>query len=158
MRFQTLEEVPNPVGFPTSLYAGEAGRMSKPQLFQCFRFSDAERAMDFLQVLGFTEIFVVRDEDDPTLVVHAQYRWRDNGGIMFGSDRNDGMPEAFDPGGGVCNIVVESDETVDELFARAVAAGATAFSEPSNPPHGGRTAGVLDFDGNYWNIDSYPGE
>ena len=132
--------------------------MSKPQLYQCFRFSDADRAIELLTALGFREAFIVRDEADPSRGVHAQYLWRDNGGIMFGSVRDDGKPGAFSHGGSICNIVVESDDEVDAVYARALAAGAVSAAEPSNAPHGGRVAGVVDIDGNYWNIDSYPGE
>ena len=64
----------------------------------------------------------------------------------------------FRLGASVCNLVVASDEQVDEVLRRGVEAGGRVAAEPSEPPHGGRTAGILDHDGNYWNIDSYPGE
>lgn len=132
--------------------------MTKPQLFHCLRYTDANRGIEFLTALGLTEVFVVRDPNDPSIVQHAQLRWRDNGGVMLGSARDDGKGEHFGTGGHVCNLVVGSDAQVDEVLGRAVAAGGSVAAEPSEPPHGGRTAGVLDFDGNYWNIDSYPGE
>lgn len=132
--------------------------MTKPQLHHCLRYRDADRALAFLQALGFTERLVVRDPGDPSVVVHAQVQWRDNGGVMLGSARRDDKAEYLEPGRGVCNLVVASDEEVDATVARAVAAGGTLVAEPSHPPHGGRTAGVLDHEGNYWNIDSYEGE
>lgn len=131
--------------------------MTTPQLFQCFTYRDAPAALEFLAALGFTERLVVRDEDDPTRIVHAQLQWRDNGGVMLGSARVDEKTE-LNTVHSVCNIVVASDAEVDETLARALAAGGTLAAEPSNPPHGGRTAGVLDLEGNYWNIDSYAGE
>ena len=45
--------------------------MTQPQLFQCFRYADAEAALTFLAALGFTERLVVRDGD---AIVHAQLR------------------------------------------------------------------------------------
>lgn len=69
---------------------------------------------------------------------------------MLGSSRGDDGP--YSPG--VCNLVVESDDAVDTLVEAAPATGATLVA----PPHGGRAACVSDFDGNYWNLDSYPGE
>lgn len=130
--------------------------MDKPQLFHCLRYADADRALTFLRALGLTEVMVVRDEQDPSIVHHAQLRWRDNGGVMLGSQRGDGQDDRY--GGGVASLVVESDDAVDQTLARALEAGGTLAAEPSNPPHGGRTAGVLDPEGHYWNIDSYEGE
>jgi len=127
--------------------------MTTPQLFHCLRYTDADRGIDFLQAIGFTAAMIVRDPDDATLVAHAQLAWRDNGGIMLGSVRDD------DPhyGPGICNLVVASDEDVDSLFAAALAHGATTVTEPNDAPHGGRNACVADFDGHWWNLDSYPG-
>lgn len=133
--------------------------MTKPQLFHCLAFADADRQIDFLTAIGFTEVLIVRDQDDPTRVVHAQFRWRDNGGLMFGSVRaDDPVGFASRPGGGACNLVVESDAVVDEVVAIALAHGATLAQEAHNPPHGGRSAAVRDAEGNLWNVDSYPGE
>jgi PhnB protein len=39
---------------------------------------------------------------------------------------------------------------VDAAYARAIAAGATSLSEPSEQPHAGRIAGVADLEGNHW--------
>ena len=63
--------------------------MTTPQLFHCLRYTDADRGIDFLQAIGFTTAMIVRDPDDATLVAHAQLAWRDNGGIMLGSVRDD---------------------------------------------------------------------
>lgn len=104
--------------------------MAKPQLFHCLRYTDADRAIEFLEALGFARALVVRDPDDETVVAHAQLNWRDNGGVMLGSTR---------PG--------EDNDAVDRLLERAVTAGATVILPPTNHPHGGRTGCVADFDG-----------
>ncbi len=132
--------------------------MTKPQLFACLTYERGDAALAFLEALGFHPVLIVRDDDDPTRIVHAQLRWRDNGGLMFGSARSDELGEHLTPGGGVVNLVVEPDAAVDATLQRAVAAGATIIQEPHHPPHGGRTALARDAEGNYFNIDSYPGE
>ncbi len=130
--------------------------MAQAKLFHCLRYTDADRALRFLEAIGFEVVLVVRDSEDETFVHHAQLKWRDNGGVMLGSSREGKNEPQYRPG--VCNLVVDSDSTVDELVDIALNVGASIISQPSNPPHGGRTACVADFDGNYWNFDSYPGE
>lgn len=130
--------------------------MSTPQLYACLRYHDADAAITFVKALGLTERIVVRDENDPSFVHHAQFRWRDNGGIMFGSDRESGIgPQT---GGAFVNLVVAADEEVDQVLAAALAAGGTQLGEVQEPPYGGRSVAVTDPGGNTWNIDSYPGE
>lgn len=128
----------------------------KPQLFQCFRFTDTQQALDYMLALGFTEKLVVRD--DQSRITHAQLQWRDNGGVMFGPVMDDASDERLPAGGHICNLVVTSDDAVDEIFQKALDAGASVDAEPSHPPYGGRTASVVDFDGNFWSFGSYEGE
>lgn len=130
--------------------------MTKPQLYACLRFTDCDAGIAFVEALGFTERLVVRDPEQPGLIHHAQYQWRDTGGIMFGSDRPDGIGPA--PGTGCINLVVASDAEVDAVLNRALAVGARQLSEITEPDHGGRSVAVADSEGNIWNIDSYPGE
>lgn len=152
------------VFFKTDSGAGaHAGDMNttetKPQLFHCLCFRDADAGIAFLRALGFTERLVVRDPDDPSVVVHAQFQWRDNGGVMFGSVRADD-PAGFAsrPGVSACNLVVPTDADVDAALQRALDAGGRLVAGPTEPPYGGRTVTVSDPEGNLWNIDSYPGE
>lgn len=128
----------------------------KPQLFQSFRFTDADRALDYLLALGFTDRLVVRDDDGR--ITHAQLQWRDNGGVMFGPVKGDESDDKLPAGGHICYLVVASDAEVDRIFRRALDAGASVDAEPSHPPFGGRTASVVDFDGNFWSFGSYEGE
>lgn len=128
--------------------------MTAPQLFHCLRYSDANRGIAFLEALGFTTALVVRDDDDPSLVWHAQLSWRDSGGVMLGSSRGEDDPQYQR---GVCNLVVAGDDDVDRLVSTALQHGATVVTEPNDAPHGGRNACVADFDGHWWNLDSYTG-
>lgn len=133
--------------------------MTKSQLFACLAFADADRGIEFLKALGFTERLIVRDPDDPSHVVHAQFRWRDNGGLMVGSVRpGDDREFAPKPGGGRINLVVAGDDEVGATLQRAVAAGGRVVAEVEHQPYGGCCGAVADPEGNMWNIDSYEGE
>lgn len=126
-------------------------------VFPAFRTTDAQKTIALLEALGFTERAVYRDLDDPTQVMHAEYARGDRGGVMFGSARGDSTGLDDKIGGMTCYVVVESDAAVDELFAEAIAVGATAVRGPTDEPHGGREGDVHDHDGNFWGIGSYPG-
>ena len=130
--------------------------MTKPQLFACLRYVDVDAALPLLEALGFSERFVMRDDADPSVVHHAQSGWRDNGGIMLGTDRDRGVGPR--PGTACINLVVPTDADVDQTLARALAAGARQISPVDEPPHGGRSVAVTDAEGNIFTIDSYPGE
>jgi uncharacterized glyoxalase superfamily protein PhnB len=132
--------------------------MSERTLFHSLQFSDAERAMEFLRAVGFVEAVVHRD--DAGAVLHAQYDWRDTGGVMFGSLAADREETGWvrSTGHGQCYCVVESDARVDEVHAAALAAGGTSIRPPEDPPYGGRTCAVRDPEGNQWSFGSYPGE
>lgn len=131
--------------------------MTTPQLYATFRYQDADQALAFLRALGFTERLVVRDEQDPSVVQHAQLQWRDNGGVMLGS-----VQPRMHPGPTVgqqsANLVVASDAEVDATIQRALQAGGTLAQEIRENPYGGRSGLIRDPEGNHWNIDSYPGE
>lgn len=132
--------------------------MTNAQLFACLRYHDADRALRFLHALGFEEHLVVRRDADPTIIEHAQLRWRDNGGVMLGSVRTDDREFTIHPGMACTNLVVATAAEVDEVVVKGMAAGGTLVQEPNEPPYGGRSAMVRDPEGNLWNIDSYPGE
>lgn len=132
--------------------------MPDTQLFACLRYTDAERGIAFLEALGFESRLVVRHESDPTIIEHAQLRWRDSGGVMLGSVRDDDRGVTVHAGVTTCSLVVAADSEVDQVLEKAVDAGATVVRPAEHPPYGGRSALVRDFDGNLWNIDSYAGE
>src|SRR5258708_29629808 len=48
-------------------------------------------------------------------------------------------------------------EDVDQVYAKAIAAGATSISEPKNQPYQERSAGIKDSFGNIWYIGTYQG-
>ena len=132
--------------------------MNTPQLFQALSFRDADVGIAFLRTLGFAEILVVRADADPSVVEHAQLRWRDNGGLMCGSADRPGEGWERRIGAGSCYLVVATDGEVDEVHARAVAAGGRSTQPPTDQENGGRSCTVQDPEGNQFSIGSYPGE
>ena len=132
---------------------------NQPTLFASFAFDDVERAITFLTAIGFEERLVARDEDDPTVVHHAQFAWRERGGIMFGSTGRRTPGEGYqDLGPASAYLVVDRDDEVDEIYAKALAAGATSLIVPEDQTYGGRSATVRDAEGNQWSFGSYAGE
>lgn len=129
-----------------------------PQLFACFRSTDANKTIDFLEQIGFRRSLVVPDESRPGVVNHAQLRWRDDGGVMLSTIRDDSSPLDAAAPTFVIYLVVPSEEEVDAVWERALAAGAQESQAPRNESHGGRSCEVRGPDGITLNIGSYPGE
>ncbi len=133
--------------------------MSTRQLFLTLTFTDAEAGMAFLRAVGFTEALVVRSQDDPSVVEHAQFHWRDHGGVMCGSADKPGRDQfPITPGESRCYCVVDEDSDVDRVYAAALAAGASSVREPVDEDYGGRGCAVRDAEGNLWSFGSYAGE
>lgn len=125
-------------------------------LYHSLVFKDVPRAIAFLEAVGFTRAALYTDPDDPDVVVHAQFDWRDTGGIMFGSQREGGLHTSV--GTASCYCVLERDEDVDAVHAAALAAGGTSIRPPEDPEYGGRGCTVADPEGNQWSFGTYPGE
>lgn len=130
-----------------------------PTAFPCFQTSDTEAMIGLLDSLGFAERLVVRDDDNPGRIVHAEYRWRETGGIMFGSARGDGS--AWDrTGGAMIYLVASDDDEVRRLHAVIDGLGndvAKTNGEPEARDYGGVEFSFVDFDRNSWSIGSYAG-
>jgi len=96
----------------------------------------------------FTEHATYRDDADPSAVVHAESLWPGGGGVMFGSRR---------PIGAVDNFAAAYLATgyPDDVFERAVEAGATVLREMVDHDYGGRGGRVADLEGNHWSFGSY---
>jgi uncharacterized glyoxalase superfamily protein PhnB len=132
--------------------------MSNRTLFHSLTFADAATGMAFLEAVGFDKAAVYTDPDDPEVVVHAQYNWRDTGGVMFGSRRDKGPQWLDSTGQARCYCVVDSDARVDEVHAAALRAGGSSVQEPMDMDYGGRGCTVRYPEGNEWSFGSYPGE
>lgn len=132
---------------------------NRSQVFHCVKYADADRGLVFLTQIGFTEVLVVRNENDLSVIEHAELCWRDNGGIMMGSLRDDNTNGANEVAGhSVCYLVVPTDVEVDQVFAQAMSAGAESIESPADRSFGGRMATVADPEGNLWSFGSYAGK
>lgn len=123
-----------------------------PTVWPTFRSRDPRALIAFLtEAFGFVAAAVY--EDDGGVVVHAELRWPEGGGVMLGAVRDDNGTVAA-PGTSSVYVVTAD---VDALHARAVAAGADVTVAPFDTDYGSRDFAVRDPDGNHWNFGTYPG-
>jgi uncharacterized glyoxalase superfamily protein PhnB len=120
------------------------------RLWHTMSFRDANAMIAWLSAIGFVEHATYRDEHDASVVVHAEWLWPGGGGIMFSSQRPDGA--VTNVGGSAAYLVTDDP---DEVFGRAVAAGATVTREMVDQDYGGRGGSVEDPEGNHWSFGSY---
>ena len=124
--------------------------VSTTTLWHTFSVRDADAMTAWLGAIGFREHATHRDEQDPSVVVHAEWAWPGGGGIMFGSERADGVLAGTGP---AAAYLVSSDP--DTVFEAAVAAGATVVRPMVDQDYGGRGGSVTDPEGNHWSFGSY---
>lgn len=118
--------------------------------WQTLSFRDTEAMTTWLRAVGFTEHATYRDEQDPAVVVHAEWLWPGGGGIMFGTAR----PGTVLEGTGPSAAYLVTDDP-DRAFTAAVDAGGTVVREMVDQDYGGRGGSVLDPEGNHWSFGSY---
>jgi uncharacterized glyoxalase superfamily protein PhnB len=121
---------------------------SAVRLWATLSFGDADRMMEWLTAIGFTEHSIYHDEEGR--VMHAEWLWPGGGGIMFGTARSDSP--LHEPG--KAGLYLVTDEP-DAVFDAAVAAGATVQRPMVDQEYGGRGGSVLDPEGNVWSFGSY---
>ncbi len=130
-------------------------------MIPCLRYVDAPAAIRFLcDAFGFDRHAVYPDDDDPTIIHHAQLVLGD-GMVMLGSVRdveNESLytwSTARDLGGVTgCIYVVVPDPDAHCLHARNE--GAVVVQEPrDNDGYPGRGYSALDPEGNVWSFGSY---
>jgi uncharacterized glyoxalase superfamily protein PhnB len=108
--------------------------------------------IDFLvEAFGFVRTAVYEDGGQ---VAHAQLDWPEGGGIMLGTHKPDGE-WSREPGTFGAYVVTDR---VDEVCARAKAAGATITREPAEQDYGNYEFAAADPEGNLWSFGSYRGE
>ena len=132
-------------------------RSTGSAIWPTFVYDDAPAAIDFLQAaFGFTVSLVVPNDDDASVIEHAQLRWPEGGGVMLGSAGRPDNPFAARPTGSASVYVVTSDP--DGVHARALAAGAEVFQPLNDEDYGSRGFSVTDLEGNVWSFGTYGGE
>jgi len=116
--------------------------------YPCLRYRDARAAIEFLQrAFGFDPVHVYDDADGG--VAHAEVR-AGKGLVMLGEARSDRFGEHV--GHGWSYVAVPE---VDELCARARAAGAEIVMEPTDQDYGSRDFSARDPEGNLWSFGTY---
>ncbi|RBP64248.1 putative glyoxalase superfamily protein PhnB [Brevibacterium sanguinis] len=127
-----------------------------PTVWPTVSFTDVDTGVRLLtEVLGFV-VTALHRSDDGT-VEHAEARWPDGGGVMFGS-----RGKAGDWGGlgaqGVY-VVAAVPETVDAIADRVRAAPDLEIREElTDTDYGSHQFGFRDSDGNLWSVGTYRGQ
>lgn len=126
-----------------------------PTVWPSIGFTDVDAGVDFLtRTLGFTVTARYQDEDGT--VQHAEARWPDGGGVMFGSRGKTGAWGALGPQG--VYVVAGDPATVDQAWARVQENGWAEVLEPlGDTDYGSHQFTVRDGDGNLWTMGTYPG-
>ena len=127
--------------------------VTQTTIFPIVQYRDARAAIRFLvDAFGFEETAVYGEGDQ---VDHAQLNWPGGGAVMLSSTGREGGGLADHPvGTGSVYIVVDNP---DELFERAVAAGATISRGLRDEDYGSRGFTVRDPEGVFWSFGTYAG-
>jgi uncharacterized glyoxalase superfamily protein PhnB len=126
-----------------------------PTVWPSVGFTDVDAGVHFLtEGLGFTVTACYRDEDGT--VAHAEARWPDGGGVMFGTRGKPGDWGALGPQG--VYVVAAEPATVDAAWERVRGmAGVEVLQELHDTDYGSHEFGVRDADGNLWTVGTYRG-
>ena len=130
---------------------------ANPQVWPSIMYEDARAAIAYLETtFGFTATIVVPNETDDRIVEHCQMRGPEGGGIMLGTANRPGNAFSERVTGQASTYVVTTNP--DELFDRAVSAGANVFQSLKDEDYGSRSFSIKDFEGNLWSFGTYTGE
>jgi uncharacterized glyoxalase superfamily protein PhnB len=130
---------------------------AKPSVWPILTYKDGRAAIRFLvDAFGFVETEVFPDENDDSVIVHAELSWPEGGGVMLGSAGAGDEPFSDLPTG-TASIYVATNEP-DALFSRAAAAGAEVARDLRDEDYGSRGFTVRDPEGNLWSFGTYVGE
>ena len=126
-----------------------------PTVWPSIGFTDVDAGVRFLtEGLGFTVTALYRGADGT--VEHAEARWPDGGGVMFGSRGKPGDWGALGPQG--VYVVAAEPATVDAAWERVRGLpGVQVLRELHDAHYGSHQFDVRDPDGNLWTIGTYRG-
>ncbi|MGO3152837.1 MAG: VOC family protein [Galactobacter sp.] len=121
-----------------------------------FRVRDARAEIKFLQeAFGFEVAAQYSNADNPELIDHAELMWPEGGGgVMLGSRRDEGV--MTNTGVGAASIYIATQK-VEELYHRAIAAGATEIMGLTEQDYGSLDFSVQDPEGVLWSFGTYRG-
>ena len=107
-------------------------------------------------VFGFVERAAHAEEHDDSIVVHAELRWPEGGGVMLGTaDRPDSEFSQLPTGCASVYVVTDDPRAIHE---RCVGAGLTFVRELREEDYGSLGFSVRDLEGNIWSFGTYRGE
>jgi uncharacterized glyoxalase superfamily protein PhnB len=126
-----------------------------PTVWPSVGFVDVDAGVRLLtDVLGFVVTAMYRSDDGT--VEHAEARWPDGGGVMFGSRSKPGAWGALGPQGAY--VVAAEAATVDDIWKRVKAAdGIEVLRELHDTDYGSHQFDIRDRDGNLWTVGTYRG-
>lgn len=126
-----------------------------PTVWPSVGFTDVDAGTRLL-VEGFGFVITACYRDDDGTVAHAEARWPDGGGVMFGSRGKPGDWGALGPQG--VYVVAAEPATVDAAWDRVRGLpGVEVLQELHDTDYGSHEFGVRDADGNLWTVGTYRG-
>jgi uncharacterized glyoxalase superfamily protein PhnB len=126
-----------------------------PTVWPTVGFTDVDAGVQLLTE-GFGFVVTALYRDGAGVVAHAEARWPDGGGIMFGSRGKPGAWGALGPAG--VYLVAADAAGVDAACGRVTAIeGVEVLQELHDTDYGSHEFGVRDSDGNLWSVGTYPG-
>ena len=127
----------------------------RPSVWPSVGFVDVDAGIRFLtEGLGFVVTAVYRSEDGT--VEHAEARWPDGGGVMFGSRGKSGDWGALGPQG--IYVVAAEPATVDAAWERVSSLDdVEVLGALHDTDYGSHQFDVRDVDGNLWTVGTYRG-
>ncbi|WP_256081362.1 VOC family protein [Massilia sp. YIM B04103] len=130
---------------------------TRTTIMPCMRYRDAPGAIDWLcSTLGFEASLVVPNEDGS--IAHAQLSYG-NGMVMLGSIFDTEYGRLMKQPGEIGMAVTQSAYLVvnnaDEVYERALRAGAPILMELKDEDYGGRGFTLRDPEGHVWSIGTY---
>jgi uncharacterized glyoxalase superfamily protein PhnB len=130
---------------------------NNPSVWPVLSYRDAPAAIAFLRdAFGFEATAVYARENQPSVIEHAEMRWRLGGGVMLDTAGKDESPFGQRIPGNDCVYVV--CDRPDALYARATAAGAEVVRGLADEEYGSRGFTVRDPEGGLWSFGTYRGE
>jgi len=127
--------------------------MSPQVLFPALRYDDARAAIGWLEeALGMERDMV--SEGAGGVIEHAQLTIA-GATVMLGSNSPGEDRLELPTGGASTYVALDSAGEVDELFARAQAAGAEVLRPVTDQPYGSHEFSVADPEGNVWSVGTY---
>ncbi len=117
-------------------------------------YDNAPAAIEWLrEIFGMTEHFVAPGEDGR--IDHAQISWRGSLVMLSTVSHDEGVWHDLSYRHGSVNLTAESREQVDEIYARALAAGATVMQPLEDTSYGSHAFTLADPEGNLWYLGTY---